>query len=299
MVSSETATQWLSALEPIQVGYGAVIISFLGAIHWGLEYAEKKPDRKRTQFRYGVGLLAPTIAWPTMMLPIEWALISQFMTFIGLYFVDARATTRGWTPAWYGTYRFALTAIVGAAIVLTLVARARIDDKSPRITSDDIKTRGMHTKEQPYVNWARLEAEEKEEKEKEQKEKEKEKKKEKKQKGAKDKKAGKSEKADTDESAEDSSEEDKPADGQEKKEDKKGKTDSKDEGKDKKDSKDEGKDKKDSKEEGKDKKDNEKEENESDDGEEAKGDEEDDTKKQADKDKDSKSSKAAKKEKKD
>ncbi len=289
MVSNETATQWLAALEPIQVGYGAVIISFLGAIHWGLEYAEKKPERERTRFRYGVGLLAPTIAWPTMMLPIEWALISQFLTFVGLYFVDSRATTRGWTPAWYGTYRFALTAIVGAAIVLTLVARARIDDKSPRITSDDIKNRGMHTKEQPYVNWARLEAEEKEEREKQQKEKEK-KEKEKKQKGAKDKKAGKSgkaEKADKDESAEDSSEEDKPSDDQEKKEDTKGKKNGKDEGKDE---DKEGKDKDDGKEEKK---------NEGEDSEEAKDDEKDNTEKQADKDKDSKSSKAAKKEKKD
>jgi hypothetical protein len=34
MVSHETAQRWLSMLEPIQLGYGAVIISFLGAIHW-------------------------------------------------------------------------------------------------------------------------------------------------------------------------------------------------------------------------------------------------------------------------
>jgi hypothetical protein len=34
MVDHETAKYLLSALEPIQLGYGAVIISFLGAIHW-------------------------------------------------------------------------------------------------------------------------------------------------------------------------------------------------------------------------------------------------------------------------
>ncbi len=34
MVSQETAQQWLQLLEHIQLGYGAVIISFLGAIHW-------------------------------------------------------------------------------------------------------------------------------------------------------------------------------------------------------------------------------------------------------------------------
>lgn len=34
MISHEQATHYLHLLEPIQVGYGAVIISFLGAIHW-------------------------------------------------------------------------------------------------------------------------------------------------------------------------------------------------------------------------------------------------------------------------
>jgi hypothetical protein len=34
MIDHETAKHLLSVVEPIQLGYGAVIISFLGAIHW-------------------------------------------------------------------------------------------------------------------------------------------------------------------------------------------------------------------------------------------------------------------------
>lgn len=34
MISHEQAAHYLHLLEPVQVGYGAVIISFLGAIHW-------------------------------------------------------------------------------------------------------------------------------------------------------------------------------------------------------------------------------------------------------------------------
>lgn len=33
-VSHETARFLLGVIEPLQLGYGAVIISFLGAIHW-------------------------------------------------------------------------------------------------------------------------------------------------------------------------------------------------------------------------------------------------------------------------
>lgn len=46
-----------------------------------------------------------------------------------MYYADARATVRGWTPSWYGTYRFVLTFIVGAAIVISLVGRGQIADR--------------------------------------------------------------------------------------------------------------------------------------------------------------------------
>lgn len=34
LMSHESASHYLHLLEPIQVAYGAIIISFLGAIHW-------------------------------------------------------------------------------------------------------------------------------------------------------------------------------------------------------------------------------------------------------------------------
>jgi Protein of unknown function (DUF3429) len=34
-----TAQHLLNIIQPIQIGYGAVLLSFLGAIHWGLEFA--------------------------------------------------------------------------------------------------------------------------------------------------------------------------------------------------------------------------------------------------------------------
>jgi hypothetical protein len=79
--------------------------------------------------RYAIGVVAPAVAWPTMLLPMEYALIAQFLAFNFLYFADARATVRGWTPPWYSTYRFVLTFIVGASIVVSLVGRGQIADK--------------------------------------------------------------------------------------------------------------------------------------------------------------------------
>ena len=47
--------------------------------------------------------------------------------------MDARATVRGWAPAWYSTYRFVLTFIVGASIVVSLIGRGQITDKINRL----------------------------------------------------------------------------------------------------------------------------------------------------------------------
>lgn len=70
-----------------------------------------------------------------MLMPIEYALISQFAGFTALYFADTRATVRGWAPPWYATYRFVLTFIVGASIVLSLIGRGEIAFKGGKLPS--------------------------------------------------------------------------------------------------------------------------------------------------------------------
>ena len=67
LVNRETAEWMLHFLEPLQIGYGAVIISFLGAIHWGLEFAGY--GGRKSSRRYAIGLIAPALAWPTVCSP--------------------------------------------------------------------------------------------------------------------------------------------------------------------------------------------------------------------------------------
>ena len=124
LFDEHTATLALQILEPLQIGYGAVIISFLGAIHWGLEWAGYGGYKGYS--RYAIGVVAPAVAWPTILMPVEYALITQFLAFNFLFFQDAKAARRGYAPPWYGTYRFLLTFIVGASIVVTLISRGQI-----------------------------------------------------------------------------------------------------------------------------------------------------------------------------
>lgn len=175
-MNHDDAQALLALLEPIQLGYGAVIISFLGAVHWGMEYGARDSSAARTRFRYAMGVLAPVIAWPTLLMPIEAALTSQFAAFTLLYMADTNATTRGWAPTWYGRYRFILTAIVGVAIFVSLVGRAKIGYAAPRLGQG--LSDSMHkNKTDERIDWVKLEEEEKKknraEREKAEKEKEK------------------------------------------------------------------------------------------------------------------------------
>nr|OQO19595.1 hypothetical protein B0A51_15891 [Rachicladosporium sp. CCFEE 5018] len=133
LMSDKTAELALHVLEPLQIGYGATIISFLGAIHWGLEWAGYGGTHGYP--RYMIGVAGAALAWPTILLPVEYALISQFLLFNFLYYTDSRATKRGWAPAWYGVYRFVLTFVVGASIVISLIGRGQISHKITKLPS--------------------------------------------------------------------------------------------------------------------------------------------------------------------
>lgn len=103
------------------------------------------------------GVIAPAIAWPTIFMPVEYALITQFVAFNFMYFADARATVRGWFPPWYSTYRFVLTFFVGASIVMTLVGRGQI------VKADsNLKSPVDYVKQDRDAQWEALEREEKE-----------------------------------------------------------------------------------------------------------------------------------------
>ncbi|KIX97384.1 uncharacterized protein Z520_06836 [Fonsecaea multimorphosa CBS 102226] len=144
-MSGETAETLLHIIEPIQLGYGASIISFLGAIHWGLEWAGYGGYKGYP--RYSMGIVATAVAWPTLLLPAEVGLIAQFLAFTFLYYNDARASNRGWAPPWYGVYRFVLTFIVGASIVASLIGRGQIADLVTRPPGPADRMRALRAKQ--------------------------------------------------------------------------------------------------------------------------------------------------------
>ncbi|KAK0869053.1 hypothetical protein LTS02_003253 [Friedmanniomyces endolithicus] len=137
-IDEKTAELALHVIEPIQVGYGAVhstadrecgtIDHLLPRRHpLGPRMGRLRRHARLPPLHDRHHLHRPRLAHPPA--PAEYALISQFLIFNFLYYADARACKRGWTPPWYTVYRFVLTFIVGGSIVVSLIGRGHIADK--------------------------------------------------------------------------------------------------------------------------------------------------------------------------
>ena len=108
-----------SALMPAFLGYAAVILAFMGAVHWGLAMADPAP--RTPWLRYGGSVVPPLVGWVALMLPVPAALVVFMAAFALLLAADLRAVAAGWAPGWYPSLRRVLTALVIAALAVALL----------------------------------------------------------------------------------------------------------------------------------------------------------------------------------
>jgi hypothetical protein len=105
----------------ILVGYGAVILSFLGGVHWGLVLRDRPPDASRPLV---MGVLPSLAGWATLLLPFEQAVAAQVACFGGFWLYEHRVLDAAVLPAPYLVLRRWLTLVVCAALALTLMSPA-------------------------------------------------------------------------------------------------------------------------------------------------------------------------------
>lgn len=96
--------------------YAAVILSFVGALHWG--YALQTNSQGRMAFlQYGWSVLPALVGWLALQLPLVLTLRTQALTFIACYAVDHVLAAAGKTPRWFLQMRAWLSAIACAALL--------------------------------------------------------------------------------------------------------------------------------------------------------------------------------------
>lgn len=113
------------------VDYGAVILSFLGAVHWGLALADDAvlvPGRGRiSTARLALGVLPALAGWAALLVLLtERPRLSLLLLLVGFVLVTAvetRAGRAGLMPRGYLPLRWLLSAVVVLCLAAILVAR--------------------------------------------------------------------------------------------------------------------------------------------------------------------------------
>jgi hypothetical protein len=88
--------------------YAAVIVSFLGGIHWGIAFREAAPPP--ALFAWGV--VPSLVAWVAVLMPPSAGLVIHGAMLWGCYAVDRRVYPRHGMAQWL-TLRFRLSAVAG------------------------------------------------------------------------------------------------------------------------------------------------------------------------------------------
>jgi hypothetical protein len=98
------------------LAYGAVILSFVGAVHWGVALTGSL--NQNSHYLYSV--VPALVAWLLQLLPLRPALAGMALTIVAAYLVD-RAILFEHVGSGYRTLRLHLTIVVTVCLLLAMV----------------------------------------------------------------------------------------------------------------------------------------------------------------------------------
>lgn len=129
-----SALSWLLPAVPAAlavyalIGYGALLLGALGAVHWGLALAGSgaaDAGAAMTWPRLGWSVVPPTLGWATLLMPPLPGLAGLCLGFLLAWAVDRRAARVGVMPVWILPLRDLVTAVallsLGGALLRYLV----------------------------------------------------------------------------------------------------------------------------------------------------------------------------------
>lgn len=95
--------------------YGAVILTFVGALHWGYALKQSEPDGE-SWLQYGFSVVPALLAWLSLIFPVWTALRLQAAGLIMCYLFDRSMVRKEPLPQWFLQLRALLTAVGAASL---------------------------------------------------------------------------------------------------------------------------------------------------------------------------------------
>lgn len=121
----ESEAFWAWKAFEAQLFYGAAILSFLGAVHWGAALKDAAED-PALWLRLSWGVVPSLLAWLASLMNPAPAVLTLIVGVAAAYFMDLRARDQGWFPNWYLDLRKVLTLGVLLCLGMSLARLAII-----------------------------------------------------------------------------------------------------------------------------------------------------------------------------
>jgi hypothetical protein len=115
------------------VGYGAVVLAFIGGVHWGFILhpgqppASDTPEERRDAARLGLGVLPSLIGWAALLTPAfgipEVGLVVLIVGYVATILTEHQFGRRGLLPSGYVALRWGLSIVVLVVLITVLALR--------------------------------------------------------------------------------------------------------------------------------------------------------------------------------
>lgn len=115
---------WVSlplAINPhfVLTAYAAVILSFMGAIHWGIAMTEQSAIANR---ELSLSVVPALLGWLALLMPSLFGYGLLILCFALLYMADSYTNRQGLLPVWYLPMRMVLTTVVVLCLAVAALA---------------------------------------------------------------------------------------------------------------------------------------------------------------------------------
>src|SRR5690606_23057529 len=113
-VTPEAWREWV--MEEF-LNFAAVILAFMGAIHWGLAMRAEEGS-EQAPMQLGLSVIPPLLGWFALSLPIAVAMPAFCRSFSTLGCAEIRSVQQRLAPAWYTPLRRPLSLVIMSSMIV-------------------------------------------------------------------------------------------------------------------------------------------------------------------------------------
>jgi uncharacterized membrane protein len=114
---SSHSSLWRDAL----VAYGAVILSFVGALHWGFAMSQSDMAANQRTRSFVWSVVPSLLAWVALLMTPNYAILLLVAGFLMHFWQDKRLVQLVNLPAWYLPLRLQLTFVACVSLLVCYI----------------------------------------------------------------------------------------------------------------------------------------------------------------------------------